>query len=132
MGAAYTTANRDTSSCAPLANDHLLAGVSRLYGGVNHAYVEARPAYGPIKGVAVVDVEHVVAEATVGRVVVVGVVLGVDVVVACLGVYVVCRPVPDLLEDHLVGSASVAGVAIALDHSPDLLGQGRAAAHQRH
>src|SRR5829696_4026980 len=132
MGAAYTTANRDTSSCAPLANDHLLAGVGRFYGGVHHAYVEARAAYGPVEGVTVVDVEHVVAEATVGRVVVVGVVLGPQVVVAALGVHVVCHPVADLLEDHFVGSGGVAGVAIALDHSPDLLGQGRAAANQRH
>src|SRR5215218_2697526 len=134
MGAPYTTANTDTSSssCAPLANDHPLAGVGRFYSGVNHAYVEARPAYCPIKGVAVVDVEHVVAEATVGCVVVFGVVLGADVVVACLGVDVVCYPVADLLEDHFVGSGGVAGVLIALDHSPDLLGQGRAAANQRH
>src|SRR5215212_1381029 len=132
MGADYTTANTDTSSCAPLANDHLIAGVGSFYGGVNHASVEARPAYCPIKGVAVVDVEHVVARATVGRVVVFGVVLGADVVVACLGVDVVCHPVADLLEDHFVGSGGVAGVLIALDHSPDLLGQGRAAANQRH
>src|SRR5215207_11441965 len=77
--------------------------------------------------------EHVVAGATVGCVVVVGVVLGADVVVAVLSVDVVCHPVADLLEDHLFASCGVAGVAIALDHSPeDLLGQGRAAAHQRH
>src|SRR5215213_4493680 len=134
MGAAYTTANTDTSSpFAPLANDHLIAGVGSFYGGVNHASVEARPAYGPIKGVAVVDVEHVVAGATVGRVVVVGVVLGADVVVAALGVDVVCHPVADLLEDHLVASGGVAGALSALDHSKDnVLGQGRAAANQRH
>src|SRR5215208_2805842 len=122
-----------TSSCAPLANDHRLAGVGRFYGGVNHAYVEARSAYGPVEGVAVVDVEQVVAITTVGHVVVVGVVLGPQVVVAALGVDVVCHPVAELLEDHFVGSGGVAGVAIALDHShDDLLGQGRAAANQRH
>src|SRR5215213_5362291 len=103
MGAAYTTANTDTSSSfAPLANDHLIAGVGSFYGGVNHASVEARPAYGPIKGVAVVDVEHVVAGATVGRVVVVGVVLGPQVIVAVLSVDVVCHHVAELLEDYLV------------------------------
>src|SRR5829696_3534966 len=119
-----------TSSCAPLANDHLLAGVGSFYRGVHHAYVQAPSAYGTVEGVAVVDVEHVVAGATVGRVVVVGVVLGADVVVAVLSVDVVCHPVADLLEDHLFASCGVAGVAIALDHSPeDLLGQGRAAAH---
>src|SRR5215203_965905 len=117
----------------PLAIDHPLAGFGSFYGGVHHAYIVARPAYGPVEGVAVVDVEQVVAGATVGHVVVVGVVLGAEVVVAALGVHVVCHPVADLLEDHLVGSGGVAGVAIALDHSPDdLLGQGRAAAHQRH
>src|SRR5918994_1879413 len=116
----------------PLANDHLLTGVGSFYGGVNHAYVEARPAYGPVEGVAVVDVEHVVAGATVGRVVIVCVVLGPQVVVAVLSVDVVCHPVAYLLEDHFVGSGGVAGVARALDHSPDLLGQGRAAANQRH
>src|ERR687897_136249 len=102
MGAAYTTANRDTSSCAALANDHLLAGVGRFYRGVHHAYVEARPAYGPVEGVAVVDMEHVVAVTTVGHVVVVGVVLGPQVVVAVLSVDVVCHPVAELLEDHFV------------------------------
>src|SRR5829696_2117266 len=138
MGAAYTTANRYFFFyfffLRPLANDHLLAGVGSFYRGVHHAYVEARAAYGPVKGVAVVDVEHVVAITTVGHVVVVGVVLGPQVVVAALSVHVVCHPVADLLEDHFVGSGGVAGVAIALDHSPDdLLGQGRAsAAHQRH
>src|ERR671910_1570895 len=132
MGAAYTTANRDTSSCAALANDHLLAGVGRFYRGVHHAYVEARPAYGPVEGVAVVDMEHVVAVTTVGHVVVVGVVLGPQVVVAALGVDVVCHPVAYLLEDHFVGSGGVAGVARALDHSPDHLGPGRAAADQSH
>src|SRR5215212_7438221 len=116
----------------PLANDYLLTGVGRFYRGVHHAYVEARPAYGPVEGVAVVDVEHVVAVTTVGHVVVVGVVLGPQVVVAALSVHVVCHPVADLLKDHFVGSGSVARVAIALDHSPDHLGQGRAAAHQRH
>src|SRR5829696_10257565 len=121
-----------TSSCAPLANDHRLAGVGRFYGGVNHAYVEARSAYGPVEGVAVVDVEQVVAITTVGHVVVVGVVLGPQVVVAALGVDVVCHPVAELLEEHFVGSGCVARVAIALDHSPDHLGQGRAAANQRH
>src|SRR5918993_1985599 len=109
MGAAYTTANRDTSSCAALANDHLLAGVGRFYRGVNHAYVEARPAYGPVEGVAVVDMEHVVAITTVGHVVVVGVVLGPQDVVAVLSVDVVCHPVAYLLEDHFVGSGGVAG-----------------------
>src|SRR5215203_4813007 len=116
----------------PLAIDYPLAGVGSFYGGVYHAYIVARPAYGPVEGVAVVDVEQVVAGATVGHVVVVGVVLGPQVVVAALGVDVVCHPVADLLEDHFVGSGGVAGVAIALDHSPDLLGQGRAAANQRH
>src|SRR5918995_5649164 len=116
----------------PLANDHLLTGVGRFYRGVHHAYVKARAAYGPVEGVAVVDVEHVVAVTTVGRVVVVGVVLGPQVVVAALGVDVVCHPVADLLEDHFVGSGGVAGVAIALDHSPDHLGPGRAAADQSH
>src|SRR5215204_871732 len=117
----------------PLAIDYPLAGVGSFYGGVYHAYIVARPAYGPVEGVAVVDVEQVVAGATVGHVVVVGVVLGPQVVVAALGVHVVCHPVAELLEEHLVGSGGVAGVAIALDHSPDdLLGQGRAgAAHQR-
>src|SRR5918994_7944090 len=140
MGAAYTTANREMLLLAPLANDHLLTGVGRFYRGVNHAYVKARAAYGPVEGVAVVDVEHVVAVTTVGHVVVVGVVLGPQVVVAALGVDVVCHPVAELLEDYLVGSGGVAGVAIALDHSPDLLGQGRASAankryehhHRRH
>src|ERR687897_3507951 len=132
MGAAYTTANREMLLLAPLANDHLLAGVGSFYGGIHHAYVQARAAYGPVEGVAVVDVEHVVAVTTVGRVVVVGVVLGPQVVVAALGVDVVCHPVADLLEDHFVGSCGVAGVAIALDHSPDHLGQGWAAADQSH
>ena len=92
-----------SSSCAPpLAIDHPLAGVGSFYGGVNHAYVEARAAYGPVEGVAVVDVEHVVAGATVGRVVVVGVVLGPQVIVAVLSVDVVCHPVAELLEDYLV------------------------------
>src|ERR687890_1289796 len=133
MGAAYTTTNTYFFFLRPLANDHLLAGVGRFYGGVNHASVEARPAYGPVHGIPVVDVEHVVAGATVSRVVVVGVVLGADVVVAALGIDVVCHPVADLLEDHLVASGGVAGVIIALDHShDDLLGQGRAAANQCH
>src|SRR5215212_6074202 len=125
MGAPYTTANTDTSSCAPLANDHLIAGVGSFYGGVNHASVEARPAYCPIKGVAVVDVEHVVARATVGCVVVFGVVLGADVVVACLGVDVVGHRGADLLEDHFVACGGGAGVRSAVGRGPDVLGQGR-------
>src|SRR5215208_5155382 len=135
MGAPYTTASRYYNNyyyLCPLANDYLLAGVGRFYRGVHHAYVQARPALGPVEGVAVVDVEQVVAGATVGHVGVVGVVLGPQVVVAALGVDVVCHPVADLLEEHFVGSGGVAGVAIALDHSPDHLGQGRAAANQRH
>src|SRR5918998_3293225 len=133
MGAAYTTTNSFFFFLPPLATHHLLEGVGRFYGGVNYPSVKARPAYGPIKGVAVVYVEQVVAGATVGRVVVVGVVLGADVVVAALGVDVIFYPVADLLEEHLVASGGVAGVAIALDHShDDLLGQGRATTNQRH
>ena len=55
MGAAYTAA-QSFSFLRPLANDHLLAGVGRFYGGVHHAYVVARPAHGPVEGVAVVGV----------------------------------------------------------------------------
>jgi hypothetical protein len=62
----------------PLAIDYRLARVSRFYGGVHHACVEARSAYSTVHGVAVVDAQQVVAAATLGHVAVVGVGSGVE------------------------------------------------------
>src|SRR5918998_1561510 len=119
----------------PLAIDYVIAGVGSFYGGVHHACVVARPAYGPVPSVAVVDAEQVVAAATLGHVAVVGVASGVEVVMTALGDHPVAHPVAYPLEEHLVGPGGHAGGgALALDHSPDRLGQGRAASshHQRH
>src|SRR5215216_8026540 len=115
----------------PLVNDYRLAGVSRFYGGVHHTRVVARPAYSPVHGVAVVDKERVAA-AALGHVAIVGVAFGVEVVLPALGDHLVAHPVADPLEEHLVISGGNAGDVLALDRPSDRLGQGRAAAHQRH
>src|SRR3712207_6536753 len=118
----------------PLPIDHPLAGVGRFYGGVHIAYVVASSAYGPVEGVAVVDVEPVVAGAALGHVAVVGVTVGPQEVVVALGDHPVGHPVADPLEEHLAVAGGDAGDIIALDRPPDHLGEGgtTTGAHQRY
>jgi hypothetical protein len=66
-------------SLACSANDYAIAGVGRLYLCVDVAPVVARgPAAGTVEGIAVVDVEEVIARETINSVLVVGVGIRVD------------------------------------------------------
>src|SRR3712207_1166176 len=60
-------------SFACLANDYAIAGVGRLYLSVDVAPVVARSAAGAVEGIAVVNVEEVIASESMYSVLVVGV-----------------------------------------------------------